>query len=165
MPQAKQAAWKTYAQNTPVQNRVGDTIHLSGFAQYMKLNGLRTFLGSAVQYDAPLVYGVAPAVTQFVFTAEASDNGITVTEFAGGSLDADANYGLWISNPIGTGQEFYKGPWNYLGNADGTTIGAYTATAPFDVLVGMQFKMRIRYYDENDRVSPEYITSKVTAIT
>src|SRR5687767_3094985 len=49
----QQIAWKTYAQNTPRTNRLGETIHLSAIGEYMKLNAFRTFLGQALRSDPP----------------------------------------------------------------------------------------------------------------
>lgn len=165
MTDGERSAWKTYAQNSPQQNSVGDTIHLSGFAQYMRLNGLRTFLDLAVQNTAPLQYGSANAITTLVGVLDETGNDFTVSSIGGGSFNADATYAFWISNPIGAGQTFYKGPWNYLGKAPGTTVGAFNAVTPMTLTNGQQYMIKARLIDEFDRLSPIYQTSKITVTT
>lgn len=161
---AEQAAWKTYAQNSPVTNRIGDVIHLSGFGQYMALNGFRAFLGLSPVTNAPIIFGSAAAVTALTLTIDETANEIDITVMAGGSATINDIYGVWISNPVGTGQNFYKGPWNYVGQRTGVTLTTTPTTPPFQVTAGQQYFVKLRYQDADNRLSPTFQTGKITAV-
>lgn len=158
-----QEQWKIYADNTPVTNRLGDTIHLSGFNQFVQLNGFLAFLGLTEHTAAPLAFGTAAVFTSVTFDIDSATDELAITGTSGADIGGTANYGIWISNPIGPGVTFYKGPWHYIGTTAGASLATFTATIPFNVTLGQQFRLRLRGHDSNYRMGNEYITPLGTA--
>ena len=160
---AVQEAWKLYADNTPTTNRLGDVFHLSGFNQFVQLNGFLQFLGQAAHTAAPLAFGTAAAFTDVEWSVDSAGDQVEITTTAGVDIGATAHYGIWISNPIGPGITFYKGPWHYVGESDGASLAGFIGTVPFNVGLGQDFRLRVRGHDTQFRMGNEYITPIMSA--
>jgi len=63
MAATARAAWTAWAQNNPVQNRIGETIRLQGNAAFVSLNSRLAFLGTAVVDTPPVVSAPPPLLT------------------------------------------------------------------------------------------------------
>ena len=155
---AVQESWKQYADNTPTTNRLGETMHISGFSQFVKLNGFLQFLGFSIHPNAPTAYGTAAAITGITATIDSAADTLDITGITGGSTNAGANYGIWISNPLSPGITFYKGPWHYVDTTTGASMATFSGTIPFNVGLGQSFRLRLRYHDENWRMGNEWIS-------
>lgn len=136
---AQREAWRVYAVNTPVTDRLGDQIQLSGIAMYIRCNVPRLQAGLARIDAGPQLFGqpnvgtvqvtgiTAPSTAAVSFTAVSSS-----WRGAGGALM------LWLSAPQSPAIEYFKGPYRFagsvLGNATPPTspqsiVGSYTYTA------------------------------------
>lgn len=166
---ANKDTWRLYAAGTPVTNRLGDTIYLSGANMYTKTNAFRQFLSLAQQAAAPALMGLAQ---QPVFTslptiydsASAAPNTIDdYTYDAGlGSTAAGAQYAMWISNPVSLGVSFYKGPWNFAGvNLGSSRTLPYTS--PIAVGTAQVFFLKLRVMDEQGRLGAPQIIGPIVA--
>lgn len=159
---AQRLAWQTYAAATPVPNRVGDMVHLSGIAAYNKSNTLLLFLGKGQNTAAPTSPGLAEPVAEFSALLE-DDGTVSLSDFTGGSTNAAANYGFWISLPVSPGVSFYKGPWTYIGTLNGTGRAGIISVSPgIAFTVGQLYFLRTRYVDEGNKVSIETTTGPIT---
>ncbi len=54
----QRAAWDVYASNTDVVNKLGQTVTLTGFMQYVRSNTARVQAGLTVVDDGPIVFGL-----------------------------------------------------------------------------------------------------------
>jgi hypothetical protein len=157
---AQRDTWRDYAQNTPVQNRIGETIHLSGFAWFMKINSFISFIGETVRTTAPTQPGVGGPIVNMGITADISDQEFTVAsaEAAPGFDNAAAVWAVWISSPQSAGKTFFKGPWNYAGNEIGSALVGRVFLPSAPIATGQLYFYRARYIDQYGRLSSEWIS-------
>ena len=112
---SQRAAWEAYAALTPVVNRLGDTITLSGFNWCVAVNSFRIRAGTGQQVAAPLTPGLADLGTGNV-TSLSVANGITL---ASSAASIDGGYIVSLSPPLSPGVTFYDGPFSaYLVGQD-----------------------------------------------
>lgn len=121
---AEQAAWKNFAAAVPVQNKVGDTTHLSGQNWYAGSATLRHQAGLDIVYAGPSIYAM-PTLTPPSFAVVHSATTVSVTfdntdEWAnqdGGAL------AIFASRPQNPGRNYFSGPYRLAGVilGDGTT--------------------------------------------
>jgi hypothetical protein len=169
LTEAQREAWRSYAAATPVTNRLGDSIYLSGSNMFVKTNAFRTLLTLPVIEQAPVVPGLAeaPVWDPFEYPELSSSSSAAPNQIANyalttgiGSMNAAAYYAYWISRPISAGAAFYKGPWNYVGKNVGTTR-SQDFTSPTPMSLGQHYAIRVRVIDEVGRLSKTVITSPI----
>jgi hypothetical protein len=145
---AERAAWETYAANTPVYNRLGDQIYLTGQQMYVKCNALR-LAGSLTVIDAaPTTFGLAsltPVVVifsetlqKFTVTFEADDPWVGTD---------DAALLLFGSRPLSPATNFFRGPYRYGGLIAGDAMTPPTSPdanvdTPFAFVEGQRVAAR-----------------------
>lgn len=158
--------WNNYAAATPVTNRLGETIYLSGQAMYNKYSTFYTYQGETVPNSPP----ASPGLAEPLFAAGVTilDSGSTPPnainfDFSNGSTNVAALYPAWISAPQSAGKTFFKGPWIYLGKKLGTTRAA-EYTIPFAVTAGQVFFTRQGYLDENGKLANDLIQGPIVAV-
>jgi len=111
----QRTGWEGYAAGTPVVNRLGETITLSGFNWYVAYNSFLVRSGGSVANDAPGTPGLEPFVTNPVTTLSAA-NGITLANIP---ADLDGPYVVRLSPPLSPGVTFFGGPYSaYLVGTD-----------------------------------------------
>jgi hypothetical protein len=161
---AQRNSWRAYAAATPVTNRLGDTIFLSGANMFTKTNAFNGFLGIAAQTTAPITPGLAEGPSldeggELTDTASLNPNTLQNQVFDTGSTNIAAIYAFWISNQLSVGAEFYGGPWNFVGTKLGTTRNVeLEIPAPMSPLVvGQHYKILCRIKDELGRLSAAQI--------
>jgi len=167
-----QDSWRLYAAGTPVTNRLGDTIYLSGMNMFMKTNGFRAVIALPRVNVAPTLLGLAQ---QPVFDGQPiifDGNGTTPNEVGAwnyaagvGSVNAGAVYAAWISNQVSLGTNFYKGPWNFIGTKAGNARETGTLNVPFEVVEDGAYYIRLRVLDELGRLAAPQIIGPIVAVT
>lgn len=120
---SQRAAWEAYATQTPVNNRLGESITLSGIAMYVRTNSFLLAAGSAVIDDAPTTPGQSNLGTVTDTAASEGSETITFTLEGGEALDPVI---VQIGPPVSQGVNSFNGPYTTLGyhSSDGTTIVA-----------------------------------------
>ena len=165
-------AWDNYAAQTPVINRLGDTIYLSGFNMFLRTNMLYQEANPNDAIDeAPITPGVAEKlniiaaqISSSASTAPGVPNQVLIESATGReSGNTDLNF-IYISNPVSAGTAFYKAPWNFCGFINGDD-DPFAAISPFPITVGQHFFIRYKQMKANGKVSAESIFGPVTAIT
>jgi hypothetical protein len=167
---AKRAAWELYAANTPMVNRLGDTIYLTGQQHFCRSNvpvALAQELGSSASLvlDGPTTFGLP---------AQAAGLVATVGEAAGLSLAYDDSAGwanltgsvaiIRIGRPRSPSRNFFKGPWRLTGFIDGDTavppvspkVVAANALA-YVVTQGQRVGIGVRVFHADGRLSTETV--------
>jgi hypothetical protein len=169
LTEPQRETWRSYAAATPVTNRLGNTIYLSGSNMFVKTNAFRGILSLTMTPTAPVLPGLAeapiwPAANYPTLTDSGSTPPDTIKDYsftAGvGSVSALAHYAYWISRPLSAGVSFYKGPWNYAGKNIGT-VRAADKTSPTPLTLLQYYAVKVRVIDEHGRVSKEVTTAPV----
>jgi len=121
MAATARSGWNSWAQNNPVQNRLGESIRLQGNAAFVSLNSRLAFLGVAIVDTPPAVGAPNPLLTlvpTFDIGAGAFQVAYTATPLAAG-------HKLWVlgCRPMSLGVSFVKNRLRHFitGGAAGAT--------------------------------------------
>ncbi len=162
----QQTAWKTYAVNVPVKNRLGDTITLSGISMYVRSNVSRIQSGLPIQDDAPLTYNLGQLPNFDVPNPAAGGTAFTLT--LGGGTDqntwnSEANATtnsmlVYASRPMAGNINFFAGPYRLAASfPGGNTTGTFTGTLPFPAgNSNSQLRLQARISYGDGRLSGAY---------
>lgn len=115
---AQRSLWKDYADLTPVLNRVGDPIILSGQAMYVKVNAFRLQVPALAQLSSPPAtpgLGVLPNAGSFDWSLSEADGMVIGAPVVWTDLGlyntAAAILEVRISPALSPGVKFFGGPW------------------------------------------------------
>lgn len=119
---AERSGWDTWALNTPQPDSINGTHVITGQNAYIKANALRMQAGQAILDDAPTLYASAVLTPPVLTIADTSDQELTVTfniadEWA---VDVDGSLLVYMGRPQNPSVNFYKGPYRFLANLDGS---------------------------------------------
>lgn len=160
LTEAQRDAWEAYAAATPVTNRLGQTVFLSGQQSFVAAASLAARLGGAVPLAAPPTPGHVPiGVPTIVIDASALSVAIALLDAA-----ADGEIGVFVGDPQSAGVKFFAGPYQLIGAAS-PTAGAFTLTPVsgrngLAFATGQRIPYRIRGVDQNGA-----LTTVATGIT
>lgn len=120
---AQRAAWNLYADNVNMLNRLGETIHLSGFNHYIRSNTMLARIGLAIVDPGPVIFEIPAQDPAFAITASEATQQITVT--FDDTMDWDNETGgylyLFQGQPQNPQRNFFAGPWRNYGMVSGVT--------------------------------------------
>lgn len=156
---SERTAWENYAANSPVTNRVGDRVYLTGLACYVRLNALRLQAGQARRAQAPTAFGeIALGDLSSAVTASATTANVHVDPPTGATWCTASGYMLVAcSPPQPTSVNFYAGPFRYAASVDGTAT-ACTVSNPYGPAnAGTKVFVRVRAFSGDGRVTPPTI--------
>jgi len=124
LTQAQRGGWIAYAVETPVLNRLGESIHISGHSHYVRTNSFRAAAGVFAVADAPITPGLSSLGT---FTSIAVLAGGTATVVLAGATAAFGGI-IQIGPPVSAGVSFFKGPFSLAGTPVYSATGFSAAT-------------------------------------
>jgi hypothetical protein len=127
--------WSVYATNTAMKNRLGDTIFLSGIAQYVRSNVSRLQAGLARVDDAPTTFTLGD-VPGYALLAPPFSTAGTLTLDADASTDwrnqTDNSMLVYVSRPQNAGVTFFNGPYQLATVIpSSSTMNSFAVTLPF----------------------------------
>jgi len=161
----QRALWKDYADLTPVLNRVGDPIILSGQAMYVKVNAFRLqVLSLGLQATPPPTPGLAPLPNagSFDWQIDVSDGLIIGSPSVWTDLallsQGDAILEMRISPALSAGTRFFNGPFqSAITPSQGLISGLASPDDPIPldvtVVAGARYVMEWRQMDEFGKLS------------
>lgn len=117
------AEWETYAANTPVTNRIGDTVYRSGQQMFIRSYQAIAMVGGDAPTGAPAIFDLG-TFTVPTITADASAGELSIA-FNNGDEWATAVGGFLSikqSRPQNPTRNFWRGPWRFVGQVDGAVI-------------------------------------------
>jgi hypothetical protein len=159
-------AWKTYADNTPYNDVLGQSIVMTGQNAFIANNVARQQAGLPAVLDAPVIYDHGQMVANFIGDV-AGDDVVGSFSINSGLLDAntvnlamppddDGDLLVYFGRPVSVGTNFYKGPYQFYTSAPVTSGNAAvtleTLTIPdltYPLTVGQRrpVKMVVAYDD------------------
>jgi hypothetical protein len=176
----RRAAWDAYAAGTPVPNRLGDIIHLSGFNMFCKARSFLAFCSGnlTLAETAPESPGLAPgfSLDEIVVRSNASvvpeDNtlGLVLDTPTEQALE-NGSYAVWRSDPLSPGVTFYKGPWKLcVARFEHTFVApdvypSISIPMNTNVIAGQFYAFRMRLLTEDMRLSQDAIIAPTEAVT
>lgn len=164
LTQDQRDGWAVYSANTSFRNRLGDTIKISGIANFVRSNTPRYQAALAFIDDAPGTFDVGDVTDAAPgFDFGTTDGTLTLSPTADWIVtNGSANTMLvYISRPQNAGINFFKGPYRFTAAINGSAAGATPAQVialPFPVTpgLGQQLFGQIRITRGDGRLSSTF---------
>lgn len=161
---AQREAWGVYAANTTFRNRIGDTIKLSGIANYVRSNTPRFQAGLAVIDDAPTIFDIGDTSNSVLDFNIGTTTGTITLDASSPWLNDNASSNtmlVYVSRPQNAGINFFKGPFRLAGSINGSSgfaTPAQVITLPFPATpgVGQQLFGQVRVSRGDGRLSSTF---------
>lgn len=158
---AQREAWNNYATNTPVVNRVGIPVVLTGQAMFVRTNSMRRLADLSILSDAPVVPGLASlGVVTSPGNVESGSDRVILTLSGGSWNSAGGVIFAFASRPLANTVNFFKGPFQLSlvnDNTGGSLTSIEVPLATSSAEVGTKFFVRVVAIDADGRMSPEQI--------
>jgi len=151
--------WNTYAAAVAFQNRLGETIHLTGFNHFIRTNAAELAIDEAVIDAAPTILNL-PEKDPLLVCSEEAIAGQTFTftcDDEGWAANGDPKFGILLYQgvPQLASRNFYAGPWRLMDYIDATegALGTGTYAAAFSFALGQKVWFRARVVTDSGRLS------------
>jgi hypothetical protein len=147
----QRAAWNVWAPGNPVINRLGQSIQLSGFGCYCRLNGSLRDAGSTAITNPPTTQAPASLATVSCTgnTSSSVTLAYTATPLAGGTKLA-----LWSSGPLSAAQDPNLNQARLVGYTAAAAASPQTLNLPFAVTTGDVLNLWVSLVDAYGRTTP-----------
>lgn len=121
----QRAAWNLYASNVAMKNKLGETIHLTGFNHYVRSNHGRMRTSRTIVDAGPVVFTLPDQDPTFTITASEATQQINIA-FDNTLAWATETDGLMLveqGQPQNPQRNFFAGPWRHMTQIDGIDPG------------------------------------------
>lgn len=155
----QRAGWETYAAAVAMTNKLGETIHLTGFNHFLRTNCANMQAGPGVSENAPLILSLPEKDYQLTCSAETIAGQLfTFTcDNAGWAANGDPKIAifLYVGKAQLASRNFFGGPWRYMDYIDAVDGAAGTGTyvSPFSFALGQKVWFQARVLTESKRLS------------
>lgn len=122
---AQRIAWNLYGSNVAMQNKLGETINLSGYNHYIRSNTIIKSRGGTVIDAGPTVFEL-PAQDPTLAIAAAEDTQLLNFSFDTGmdwSKEAGSYLQCFQGAPQNAQRNFFGGPWRWILGTPGVDPG------------------------------------------
>lgn len=165
MTDAIRTAWRTYANAIAMTNRIGETIHLTGFNHFIRSNAAILACDGTLVTAGPTTLSLPAtdptvAVTGSAATQKLSvafDDALDWLDETGGFLEIE------MGEPQKDSRNFFGGPFRFADSVDGDdTTPPTTPTEidpPFTLVEGQKIWCRSKIIRADARVSTGFLTS------
>jgi len=118
---AQRAAWNLYADNVAMKNKLGETIHLSGFNHFIRSNSWLVAILSATPKNAPVIFTIPDQDVTLAVAASEATQQLTVTydDGLGWANETGGFLILYQGQPQNPQRNFFAGPWRYMWTVSG----------------------------------------------
>jgi len=159
MTDVQRNLWNVYAAAIAMKNRLGESIHLTGFNHFIRSNSAQMAMGETEAAAAPTILSLPEKDPDLVCTEEsiASQTFTFTCNVGGWSANGDPKFGIMIAmgQPKLASRNSFHGPWRYMDFIDATEGAAGTAdlAAPFAFALGQRVWFRARIITDSLRLS------------
>lgn len=166
---AQRTAWNNYAANSPVTDKFGDSMLLSGQQMFVRCNSVRLRGGAGIVAAGPVTYGMA-TITPPQIAASIGAGSLFAAFSISDAWRGENGAGLVVqtSRFVGAGISFLKSPYRFLLTIDGDSttppaspydLGAETAFGQdiATAVVGQRIFGRFVAFRADGRISPTTI--------
>lgn len=162
MTDAIRTAWQTYANSVNWQNKLGETVKLTGFNMFVRSNAAIITAGGDLITAAPSTLGLPPGDPAFVVTGSAATQLLSVAFDTGFDWvdEDDAFFSVEMGLPQSPSRNFFGGPYRFGGSEEGDLASPptspFTITAPFTLVEGQKVWCRARIIRADARCSTQF---------
>jgi len=167
LTQVQRDAWNLYGANTPMTNRVGATIYLSGFNHFCRTNSVALACGLTLIAAAPTTFSLGDPDAAFAatFTVATQKVNVAFTTASGWAKETGAAMVVSMGIPENPTKSFFNGPWRQLGFVLGNATTAPTSPHAFDTVypfaVGQKIWIQYRILNSDGRLTNFFRSSPV----
>ncbi len=152
-------AWTTYANGTPVVDRLGDQLILSGQQMFIKCTLPRLIAGLPIITAGPLDAGLATTPT-WTTGPTVNDNDVVAGTVTVAGAGTAGDLLVYMSEPTSPSRTLAHAKRAFAGLegppvASVFTVGLTSADVPFSYSLGQQVRVTVVYLDDDGRVSAE----------
>jgi hypothetical protein len=124
LTQVQRDAWEVYAGGVTWRNRLGDMVHLTGLAHYIRSNAPRLLCGLARIDVAPNILTIATAEQALVVTASEATQQLSIAyDDTQAWCDEDGAFQIFYAGiPQNASRTFFGGPYRHLTCIEGDSI-------------------------------------------
>lgn len=141
MAEFQRTAWEVYAENTPVQNKLGDSIILTGMNMFVRCNLPRIQAGLLINFSAPTVFGLA-LLNPIAATVTGTTISVTFDDSDPWHNDDGGLLMLYVSRPVSPAINFYKGPFTFTGIVLGASLTPPASPQDVDSVITFEADQR-----------------------
>lgn len=151
--------WENYAAQVSRKNKLGDTIYLTGQQMFVRCNVPRIQAGLAPVLDGPTEFNLGDPISDFAARVEVDTVNSLVVDWT--SIAGSAQVLFYVSRPMATTRNFFKGPYRFNVNAPGDegTFTLETNRLPQPIATGNKVVVRARVSYADGRLSDAVTTT------
>lgn len=153
----QRTAWETYAAAVSWQNRLGQTVNLTGLNHFIRSNTPRVVSGIARIDAAPTILNLAIAELALAVSASEATQNLTIDgdPLAAWVGEADAWQFAYMGQPKSAGINFFNGPYRLATAIPGAGPPPFPAVvaAPYTITAGQRIWLRTRIARGDGRLS------------
>lgn len=159
---AQRIDWGVYASNTPVTNRLGQSINLTGWNMFSRTNASQLYNDLPIIAAAPTEFSLAEQDSTLSITCSEASQEISVAfDDTMAWLDEDGAYLIvYASRPQNPTINYFKGPYMIAGKIAGDSstppTTPTTMAVPFAVVEGQKLFAQARIVRADGRLSEPF---------
>lgn len=169
LTQAQRDAWDLYAFNTPVVNKLGQTVKRTGQNMYVRANTARMQAEFPAVNDAPVTFDLG-SFTPVEITADASADTLSIAVAAADPWATEDQGFMFVyqSRPQNAARRYFKGPYQLATVIEGESPGPITSpkvvSSLFPLTTGQRVFFRVTVGRADGRYTDaQYLDSIVVA--
>ena len=159
---AQRTAWNLYAANVVMLNKLGESVHLSGFNHFIRSNSARIQAGLAIVAAGPTTFELPEADESIVATMSEAAGTLSLAYDDGEDWCDEDGAGLIIRQgvPQNAQRNFFGGPFRFHACVEGDSVTAPTSpeanTATFAFVEGQRVWVSCRISRADGRLSEPF---------
>jgi hypothetical protein len=140
LTESQRVAWGTYAQAVAMKNRLGETVYLTAFNHYLRLNTVRIQMENSKCDNGPVTLTLPEKDPTFTVAAYASTQKLNIVhDVAMPWCGIPASIlAIWMGRPQIATRNFFNGPWRKVGSIPGNAVSPTLKDPPFTLIAGQK---------------------------
>lgn len=162
---AQRAAWEVYAANVAMTNRIGETMHLTGWNHFSRSASALLYNDMDIVAAGPTEFSLAEqdATLAIVVSEAAQTIAVTFDDTEDWCDEDGAALLIYASKPQSPTINFFKGPYLTAGKIEGDSVAppttGDTVAVPFACVEGQRIFVQCRIVRADGRLSEPFRTN------
>lgn len=158
----QRTAWNLYGSSVAMQNKLGETVYLTGFNHYIRSNTVMLQSGLPAVDNGPVIFELPEADPAFrITTSEATQlHSVAYDDTLAWNNEDNGLMMMYAGSPQNAQRNFFGGPWRYAGgfngNAGAPPASPQNMTTVFGVAEGQHLWLYARILRVDGRLSQPF---------
>lgn len=163
LSEANRSAWSSYAEATPITNRLGEPINISGLAMFNRTNLPRLQAGLTMVTNGPTIYDLGEFTSPSIDSIDASDSELNLDYNDSDEWASEVGSAMlvYVSRPQNVTINYFKGPYRFAGLIAGAVsppAPPVSIPLPFSVQAAQRVFIQVRVSRLDGRLSNVFRT-------